>query len=82
MKVLNNVKIIINWFQLCSRLKVNSHKSLLMNVDLEFTKGMVDALRCKSYGLPVKYLGHSLGENLRLENLTSYLILLYVVCEN
>jgi len=67
-QVLKNVKTILNLFGLCSGLKVNFHKSTLIgvNVDLEFTKGVVGASRCKYSGLQIKYLGLPLGENPRL----------------
>ena len=51
METLKNVKIILNWFPLCSSLKVNSDNKVLLvgiNIDLGFTKGMTDFLRCKS----------------------------------
>jgi hypothetical protein len=67
-QVLKNVKTILNLFRLCSGLKIDFHKRTLIgvNVDLEFTKGVVGALRCKYSGLPIKYLGLPLGENPRL----------------
>ena len=51
METLKNIKIILNSFSLCSGLKVNFNNKVLLvgiNIDLGFTKGMTDFLRCKS----------------------------------
>lgn len=68
METLKNIKIILNWFWLCLSLKVNFHKIILIgiNVDLEFTKRVIDSLRCKSSCFLINYLRIPLGENLRL----------------
>ena len=62
MKTLKNIKIILNWFR---GLKVNFNKSLLIgiNVDLKFTKRVINIFEIKSICLPVNYLVLSLARN-------------------
>jgi hypothetical protein len=62
MKTLKNIKIILNWFR---GLKVNFNKSLLIgiNVDLKFTKRVINIFEIKSICLPVNYLVLSLARS-------------------
>jgi hypothetical protein len=62
MKTLKNIKIILNWFR---GLKVNFNKNLLIgiNVDLKFTKRVINIFEIKSICLPVNYLVLSLARN-------------------
>lgn len=62
METLKNIKIILNWFR---GLKVNFNKSLLIgiNVDLKFTKRVINIFEIKSICLPVNYLVLSLARS-------------------
>jgi hypothetical protein len=53
------------WFNLCSGLCINFHKSGLVgvNVDEMFIVGISGVLKCRGDTLPINYLGLPLGSN-------------------
>jgi hypothetical protein len=62
------MKVILQWFELVSGLKVNFSKSCLMevNVSSSFLEGEASFLHCKIGSLPFIYLALLVGANPRL----------------
>ncbi|XP_016199195.1 uncharacterized protein LOC107640158 [Arachis ipaensis] len=67
-ETIKNYKRLLRCFELMSGLSINFEKSSLIpiNCDEEWVRRMCNVLGCKQDSLPVRYLGISLGANLRL----------------
>lgn len=64
---IHTIKATLLILELLSWMKVNFHKSLLLdvNVDVSWLNGEASMLNCKMDVLPFKYLGHPIGDHPR-----------------
>ena len=69
------LRLVLFWFEVVFGLKINMGKSELVLVGVvPNIADMVDVLGCKQGSFPMKYLGRSLGANVRYSSIWNLII--------